>query len=433
MLGKIYFKNKWTLCRFENNILDILHHTCDAPWVAKDNDIRSKGLIVSMFEDGHVYFFDLSGNFDEIKDEYVQFRFTGPNFFKSTRYTPKGEYTIKTFERVTFKNGILMPMITLSQIPKFDIKIDELNIQIEFCASVVEDDVLCKMKYGTMLSSYPTKKVEYSVTVTFPCAVELLMLNKIIKKIYKIIQFISTDYCAPIENLIVKTNIGELTYHNNDVCLTNKAIINRFNYIGNCDNIKELSQFIVEEKCDIGFLALLDKEDFNEGDYWTLGKSLETNVDNDIDNYVQNVDFREEISIHTKLREEIQDTIVKFEEQNKIKLAENKKSFILSAVAIPYFRRKAVFALEKYNNFAKVYSKYKKFDDTILNEFSRHLAFARNTIHGEQKIKANEDIAELAATICILGLYIHILEQGGSSCSCIFNLVQCLGCDALIN
>lgn len=425
MLGKIFFKNKWTLCRFENNILDILQHGCDKPWTIDDKNISSDGLIVSMFEDRHAYFFDLSGNFEEIKDEYVQFRFISPNFFKTTRYTPKGEYNVKTFERVTFKNGILMPMITLAQIPKFDIKIDELNIQVEFCANEAEDDVLCKMKYGTMLSNYPTKKVEYSATVTFPFAIELLMLNKIIKKIYKIIQFISTDYCAPIENLIVKTNIGELTYHNNDVCLTNKIIINRFNNIGNCDNIKKLSQLIVDEKCDISFLTLLDKNDFNEGDYWILGKSLETNVDKDIDNIVQNSDLIKEMSIHTKLREVISDTIVKFEKQNNTKIENNKKSFILSAAEIPYFRRKAVFAMEKYNNFAKGYSKYKTFDDATLDELSRQLAFARNTIHGEQKIKADRDTAELSARVCILGLYIYILEQSGASNSCIFNLIQC--------
>ena len=31
MLGKIYFKQEWRLCRYENDTLDILHNTCSTP------------------------------------------------------------------------------------------------------------------------------------------------------------------------------------------------------------------------------------------------------------------------------------------------------------------------------------------------------------------------------------------------------------------
>lgn len=89
------------------------------------------------------------------------------------------------------------------------------------------------------------------------------------------------------------------------------------------------------------------------------------------------------------------------------------------------FRREAEFVFEKYNNFAKTHSKYHKFDDCELNEYSKQLQSARNTVHGPQKKPADKENAEFAVALCIVGLYIYILEKSGASSACIFNFIQC--------
>lgn len=425
MIGKIYFKNEWKICRFEKNNLEILCASCDAPWRLENKNFNPAEFTVAEFEDGYFYFFDLNGGLAKVSGEYVQYRLQISSFFKSFEPFLQDGFDLEGFESVAFKNGVLMPMVTLSKTPKFDIEIENLIVKTEFRLNEVLDDFLCATEQGAMLSNYPTKKMDYELVATFPRAIDLPMLNKITKKLYRIIQFISTDYNAPIESIIVKTNIGDLIYCHNDICLTSEPVIKRFNYIGNCsEEIKEIAQNLVRDKCDVSFLSLIGKEDLIDRDYWVLGQSLETNVPDNVGKKFQNSELKNEINIYENLRKEIEKTIKVFEKQNA-ESAGILDDFNLSLIEITRFRKKAEFVFEKYNNFANNYGKYTKFDFAELNEFSDLLSKARNTVHNSQNMPADKEKVEFIAALCVVGLYIYILEKSGAPSSCIFNLIQC--------
>lgn len=60
MLGKIYFKQEWRLCRYENDTLDILHYTCSTPkCFLQPKTPFNLNSVMASFEDGSIYFFDL--------------------------------------------------------------------------------------------------------------------------------------------------------------------------------------------------------------------------------------------------------------------------------------------------------------------------------------------------------------------------------------
>lgn len=413
------------MCRFENNNLEILRTNCDEPWRLENKKYNQSEFALAEFEDGFFYFFYLSENLEKVNGEYVQYRLKNPNFFKSIEYSLTEGFNLKKFKSVIFKNGVLMPMVTLSKVPQFDIEIEQLNVKTAFRLRKVVDDFLCKTENGKMLSNYPTKKKDYELVATFRSTVSFSMLNKITKKLYKIIQFISTDYNAPIENIVVKTNIGELIYYHNDINITSDPVVKRYNYINNCaGEVKELAQNLVDDKCDISFLSLIDRAEFIDNDYWILGQSLEANIPDNIDKEIHNSEVKNEINIYKKLREEIHNTIKIFEQQNG-EIDVNRRSFILSLIEMAKFRRKAEFVFEKYSNFAKKYSKYRELNDIEMNELSKKLQLARNTIHGLKIKPDDKEKAELAAELCTVGLYIYILEKSGASSACIFNFLQC--------
>lgn len=424
MIGKIFFNNEWRICRFENNKLEILRVSCDIPLWLQNKAFAPFDFAVAQFEDGYFYFFDLSNGLTEVKNEYVQFEQKVQSFFKSCSPFFRGEFNLSSFEKIIFKNGALMPMIT-SEVPKFEIEIDGLAIQIEFGLKQVDDDFLCSTDFGTMLSNYPTSKTDYALVASLSHAVDLSELSRITKKLYKIIQFINVDFNAPIGSIIVKTNIGDLLYNHNEINLTNVPVIKRFNYIGNCEKyIREIAQNLVRDTCDVGFISLIDKDNFIDNDYWLLGQSLETNIPNDIENKLETAELKNEINFSIKLHEEIKNTIDEFEKKNG-KIDKDRRSFIFSSIKIADFRKKAEFVFEKYNDFAKQCGKYKQFDSSDLNKYSKLLQSARNTIHNSKKKPYNEDEIEFSVVLCIVGLYIYILENSGAPTSCIFNLIQC--------
>ena len=425
MIGKIFFKNEWKMCRFEKKILEILRSSCEIPWLLHNINFNPASFTVAEFEDGYFYFFDLSDGVEEVCGEYAQYRVRVFNFFRTIEHLPLRQFDLSDFNSIAFNNGVLMPMVTLSDVPKFEIEIKNVNIQVEFCLDEIKEDFLCKTEFGAMLSTYPTIRQKYEFVATFPHAVNLSMLNGIIKKLYKIIQFISTDYNAPIESLIVKSNIGDLMYYNSDIYLTNEPVIKRYNYIGNCRGyIQTIAQNLVDDKYDVGFLSLIDKEDLVDNDYWLLGQSLETNIPDKIDEQLESIIFKSEIKSCNELKGKIKQTIESFEDENG-EIDQTRKSYILSLIEIAAFRKKAELAFEKYNSFAKNYSKYRYFNDIELNEFSKQLQLARNTVHGSRGKNLDKEKAKSAATLCVIGLYIYILEQSGALSNDIFNFIQC--------
>ncbi len=425
MLGKIYFQDKWYLCRYENDTLDILQNTCSKPGRFGQSKIPfNLSSVLAHFEDGSICFFDLRGIQNTVNfDEYVCYRFNSPNHFKSDRIEPYIVKNLNGIKKLTFKNGVLKPMLELSQIPSFEIEIEGVMCKICFRIKKKMDDVLCKMQYGTMLSNNPNKITEYCVEIGFNKSIDIDNLNSVIDRLYKFVQFINLDYAAPIGSVEVKTNNGQLQYFKKGIHYAQQPII-RYNFIANCRSIvQELAKAIFSNKYDMSFLSLIDKETYNANDYWVLAQAIEKNV-NIADVNLQSQTITDEIQRYKSLRSEIGSTIRDFEKRCG-KIDGQKKDFILSLIEIPRFRQKIEFLYEKFNDFAKCSSRYKEIEDKDIIDLSQQVSFARNSIHGQMNEKFNVKRAEIGAITAVLGMYLYILDECGAEQATKFNLIQC--------
>ena len=173
---------------------------------------------------------------------------------------------------------------------------------------------------------------------------------------------------------------------------------------------------IKEEKYDISFINLLNLEQININDVWSLAKSIESiGNENDLTNKVE-----EEILIYKKLKNEIKRTIEGFEKDNHFKIEEQKRDFILSLIEIPRFRKKVTNILNKYNHFSKKYQKYVELTDEEIDEYSKILSNLRNSIHGKVTTITDKELQVIYLTI--LALYLYLLDE--FDCDNKFNLVQ---------
>ena len=134
MLGKIFYQFQWRLCRYENNVLDVLCIKCDAPLHLSQTKIPySLRSVLAIFEDGTTFFFDLINAPDIFNlNEFVDTRFTAPNYFKTDRIDYYNIKKLGGVKKVTFKNGVLKPMLELSHIPNFEIEIEGILCNIHF-------------------------------------------------------------------------------------------------------------------------------------------------------------------------------------------------------------------------------------------------------------------------------------------------------------
>ena len=101
-------------------------------------------------------------------------------------------------------------------------------------------------------------------------------------------------------------------------------------------------------------------------------------------------------------------------------IEEQKRSFILSLIEIPRFRKKVTNILSKYNNFSKKYQKYVALTDEEIDEYSKILSDLRNSIHGKVTTITDKELQVIYLTI--LALYLYLLDE--FNCDNKFNLVQ---------
>lgn len=426
MLGKIFYDKEWHLCRYENNKLDILHITCKAPLRLIGAKIKFvSNAVIASFEDGSLYFFDLRDVAEPIHSEYIAYRFTAPNYFKTKDVESYSIKNLNSIRKISFKNGVLKPMLELSHIPTFEIEIGNIPAKICFRVKKANDDLLCELAHGKMLSNNPSRLTEYCIDICFNKRVDIDTLNIIVERLNKLVQFINVDYNAPIGTVEVQTNIGALLYFKNGINYAQQPIV-RYNCIANCKSIiQELTKKILSDRYDLGFLSLIDKAFYTSNDYWILAQSIEKNIDiKDVD--LQSPVLTDEILLYQNLKTDIDDAITKFEETNgSIDL--DKKNFILSMIELPRFRQKVEYIFEIFNDFAaNSYSKFTAITEQDIKAYSKQISLARNTIHGQINEKFDNKKAEDGAKLAIIGMYLYILEESRASNACKFNLIQCM-------
>lgn len=425
MLGKIFYDKEWHLCRFENDILDILTTVCKAPNRLIGAKVKfTPNAVIASFEDGSLCFFDLRDAADTVQSEFIAYRFTEPNYFKTSDVKSYNIKNLNGISKISFKNGVLKPMLELSHIPNIELELENIPAKVCFRVKKANDDLLCELTHGKMLSNNPSRLTEYCIDIYFKKRISIDILNIIVNRLYKLVQFINVDYNAPIGAVEAKTNIGSLLYFKSGINYAQQPIV-RYNFIANYKSIiQELVKNIMADKYDLGFLALIDKAFYTPNDYWVLAQSIEKNINiKDVD--LQSPVLNDEVLLYKNLKTAISKTISKFEENNgRIDL--DKKNFILSMIELPKFRQKVEYIFERFNAFANDCSKYIAIDEQDMQIYSKQISLARNTIHGQINEKFDSKKAEEGATLAIIGMYLYILEDCNASNACQFNLIQCM-------
>ena len=255
------------------------------------------------------------------------------------------------------------------------------------------------------------------MSIEFESKIDLNLLNHIIDNIIKFLSFFNFDLFPYINKIIIETEDNSFLYYKNTVNYKEKYI-RKWNYLKNCKSkfIINTLEKIKDEKYDIGFIGLLNLKQININDVWPLAKSIESIGDeNDLTNKVD-----EEISMYKELKNKIKQTIDDFEKENKFKIEEQKKCFILNLIEIPVFRKKLTNIFKRYNNFSKEYQKYEELTDEKIDDYSKIISVLRNSIHGKATIITNEKLRVIKLTI--FALYLYLLDEFG--CDNKFNLVQ---------
>lgn len=422
MLGKAFYKGNWHLARFELEKLEILKEKCiDKPLLFKgeEDNLNDNCLITAILEDGKIYVFDINSGFkEEGFSEYFLIVICKINYFISRTVDTTRFKGVNSIKKLVFVNGILKPMLELSNPLTIDVDFDNVKSHVKFYVEDYKNNLLFEMgQHSKMLTANPNIEQEYKMSIEFESNIDLNLLNCIIDYSIKFISFFNFDLSPYINKIVIETEDNSFLYYKNSVNYKEKYI-RKWNYLNNCNTkcIINMLENIKEEKYDISFINLLNLEQININDVRSLAKSIESiGNENDLTNKV-----KEEILIYKKLKNEIKQTIEDFENDNNFKIEEQKRSFILSLIEIPRFRKKVTNILSKYNNFSKKYQKYVALTDEEIDEYSKILSDLRNSIHGKVTTITDKELQVIYLTI--LALYLYLLDE--FNCDNKFNLVQ---------
>lgn len=422
MLGKVFYKENWHLLRFEYGKLEIFKEKCsEKPLLFRGEEVNlnDDSLLTAILEDGRIYIFDInSGCIEEDFYEYFLIVIYDINYFVSDMVDTTKFKWVNSINKLVFVNGILKPMLESSKPLTIDVDFGNVKAQVKFYVEECKNNLLFKMgDYSKMLTSNPNIEQEYKMSIEFESKIDLNLLNHIIDNIIKFLSFFNFDLFPYINKIIIETEDNSFLYYKNTVNYKEKYI-RKWNYLKNCKSkfIINTLEKIKDEKYDIGFIGLLNLKQININDVWPLAKSIESIGDeNDLTNKVD-----EEISMYKELKNKIKQTIDDFEKENKFKIEEQKKCFILNLIEIPVFRKKLTNIFKRYNNFSKEYQKYEELTDEKIDDYSKIISVLRNSIHGKATIITNEKLRVIKLTI--FALYLYLLDE--FRCDNKFNLVQ---------
>lgn len=422
MLGKVFYKENWHLLRFEYGKLEIFKEKCSKKpllFRGEEVNLNDDSLLTAILEDGRIYIFDInSGCIEEDFYEYFLIVIYDINYFVSDMVDTTKFKWVNSINKLVFVNGILKPMLESSKPLTIDVDFGNVKAQVKFYVEECKNNLLFKMgDYSKMLTSNPNIEQEYKMSIEFESKIDLNLLNHIIDNIIKFLSFFNFDLFPYINKIIIETEDNSFLYYKNTVNYKEKYI-RKWNYLKNCKSkfIINTLEKIKDEKYDIGFIGLLNLKQININDVWPLAKSIESIGDeNDLTNKVD-----EEISMYKELKNKIKQTIDDFEKENKFKIEEQKKCFILNLIEIPVFRKKLTNIFKRYNNFSKEYQKYEELTDEKIDDYSKIISVLRNSIHGKATIITNEKLRVIKLTI--FALYLYLLDEFG--CDNKFNLVQ---------
>lgn len=422
MLGKVFYKENWHLLRFEYGKLEIFKEKCSEKTLlfrGEEVNLNDDSLLTAILEDGRIYIFDInSGCIEEDFYEYFLIVIYDINYFVSDMVDTTKFKWVNSINKLVFVNGILKPMLESSKPLTIDVDFGNVKAQVKFYVEECKNNLLFKMgDYSKMLTSNPNIEQEYKMSIEFESKIDLNLLNHIIDNIIKFLSFFNFDLFPYINKIIIETEDNSFLYYKNTVNYKEKYI-RKWNYLKNCKSkfIINTLEKIKDEKYDIGFIGLLNLKQININDVWPLAKSIESIGDeNDLTNKVD-----EEISMYKELKNKIKQTIDDFEKENKFKIEEQKKCFILNLIEIPVFRKKLTNIFKRYNNFSKEYQKYEELTDEKIDDYSKIISVLRNSIHGKATIITNEKLRVIKLTI--FALYLYLLDEFG--CDNKFNLVQ---------
>lgn len=424
MLGKIQINNKWFLCQLENNQIYILKANCEKPMVAlADEDFLPESMFKVYTEKG-VYFFDK--NFVKEQKCCSEYYYSIIEYTKcfSSNYEPRGSACyLGKCKKVSFKGGVLIPMMQNFEKRKYKLKYGLNEIAISFNKCKRDNDQYCNLEFGRLMLEGKSSVKEYSIDVNIETE-DLCVIYGIINKMYDFIRLINLDVAPCLSKIEIEMTNLTLEYWDNRVNFDCQQV-KKYNYIYNIRNrINNILEFVFNHEYKYDFFLLLDKDEIGFQDTNILAEAIES-ISPEYDIHLDD-EIAKDIKKYKILKDEIKKTIKLFED-DKGKIDKDKKNFILSLIEISRFRQKVEFLLRCCNNFAKVYTRYAYLTDEQILDISRDIQTERNNIHGTNK-HINRDKFIYEVQYVMLGLLIYIFKSAGCSDSEIFNLCNHIFC-----
>ncbi len=408
MLGKTLINNEWFLCIYENERLSILKEKCSKPMhIIGEKPITSEDFLIAFFETGEVYYFYLPSGLEyRLSSDFYFLRYENLDYFVLIGKSILDDYSFMDISSISFIGGIIEPMLELTNDFSYDITLEGLNGKMNFNINCNEIAVYRNVYGGNFLLSKQDKIHKYSINFNIEPINSIELLNKIIDKIYKFIQLVNVRYSSCIEKLEITTKNFTLCYFKKNINYSSEKV-HSFNYLQSIkNNINSIFEYIERNNPDLGFLSLMEQNEFNKMDYYCLGQSIEQIVAKS--KLPLNEVAMKEVELYKKLKEDIAKVIKSFEKANG-QIDNNKKNLIFNLVELNTFRKKVTILLDKYNDFSKIFREYASLPLDKITVISKKIHDARNQIHGNE-VRLGDEIVDYVQYV-LMGICLYICDE----------------------
>lgn len=419
MIGYSFVHDEWYVCKFERTNLYILKTKCEKPRIINGDINAPANIIVAIFEDGRIYYFDKTSTIEIIPcSEYYEYLYCDINYF-----VLDGQVTNLSFGKigkVSFVGGVISPMLQLMDSMEFSLLYQSKQLKVLFNKSAVNNEDSCDTDCGKLILESKNYSTKYSIDIEFDETDNFDFIYAVINKMYDFIKFINYDYQPSIQKIEVQDAARVLSYHDRTINY-DCAIVSSFSYLGNIKSkIENVLKYVLENECEkFDFLSLLEKKEILFAETNVLAEAIESIVDDRDCNF--SGELKQEIDLYVKLKAEIKKTIDNFEKENST-IDNNKKSFILSLVEMSRFRQKVECLFLEYNKFAQNYpSFYSNISESDIKAISKDIQTERNNIHGNN-CHVDSDKYFIEVQYVLFGLLIYISKKCQLDDSEIFNL-----------
>ena len=127
---------------------------------------------------------------DSLKNEHILLKIKSINYFEYDDIGRNVCENVISFNKVSFINGVLKPMIEASNIKPFEVVMNGIGVKVQFVVEEHENEQLIELnEYSKLIPSNRNIEYEYKIELSFQQTIGIDLLNDIIKSVNKFIGF----------------------------------------------------------------------------------------------------------------------------------------------------------------------------------------------------------------------------------------------------